>query len=70
MLLLSDDHNEAMHLTDCPRCGRRELRGVRSLHTVRTRRGDLFASTCRGCGAELSASTNHVLRPPAIHAVA
>jgi transcription elongation factor Elf1 len=59
-----------MHLSDCPRCGRRELRGTRSLHTVTTRRGNVFASTCRGCGAELSASTNRVLRPSTMDAVA
>jgi hypothetical protein len=59
-----------MHLSDCPRCGRRELRGARSLHTVTTHRGNVFASTCRGCGAELSASTNRVLRPSTIADVA
>ncbi|MGH9274127.1 MAG: hypothetical protein ACRDZU_05705 [Acidimicrobiales bacterium] len=59
-----------MHLSDCPRCGRRELRGARSLHTVTTGRGNVFASTCRGCGAELSASTSRVLRPSAMDAVA
>ena len=59
-----------MHLSDCPRCGRRELRGARSLHTVTTRRGTVFASACRGCGAELSVATNRVLRPSTIAQVA
>jgi hypothetical protein len=59
-----------MHLSDCPRCGRRELRGARSLHTVTTRRGSVFASSCRGCGAELSAATNRVLRPSSVELVA
>lgn len=59
-----------MHLSDCPRCGRRELRGARSLHTVAGPRGNVFASTCRGCGAELSVSSNRVLRPTAMDAVA
>lgn len=50
-----------MTLCDCPRCGRRELRGPRSLHPVPTRRGQVLAVTCRGCGAVLRAGTREVL---------
>jgi hypothetical protein len=57
-----------MNLSDCPVCGRRELRGARSLHTVRTARGDLFALTCRGCGAELAAGSNRLLRAGSVRA--
>ena len=59
-----------MHLTDCPHCGRRELRGARSLHTVATPRGDVLASTCRGCGAELAAADNRLLVRPSLDSVA
>ncbi|MGV3758412.1 MAG: hypothetical protein ACO1PW_02575 [Actinomycetota bacterium] len=59
-----------MHLSHCALCGRRELRGARSVHTVSTPRGDVLASTCRGCGAELSVASGHVLRRPAVDAVA
>ena len=65
VLLLRMPHDEAMTLSDCPVCGRRELRGTRSLHTVATRRGDVLATTCRGCGAELSAASSLLLRLPA-----
>lgn len=58
-----------MTLSDCPTCGRRELRGARSLHTVGTPRGDVLATTCRGCGAALSAATSTLLRPAAITAI-
>lgn len=51
-----------MHLSHCAVCGRRELRGDRSIHAVSTPRGDVLATTCRGCGAELSVATNQVLR--------
>ncbi len=54
----------AMTLADCPVCGRRELRGARSLHTVVTRRGDVLAMTCRGCDAELSAASSLLLALP------
>ncbi len=43
-----------MNLCDCPRCGRRELRGLRALHSVPTSHGDVLAMTCRRCGAEVS----------------
>lgn len=59
-----------MHLSDCPHCGRRELRGARSLHSVTTGRGNVLAASCRGCGAELSVATNRVLRPATITQVA
>lgn len=54
-----------MHLSHCALCGRRELRGDRSIHTVSTPRGDVLATTCRGCGAELSVASSQVLRRPA-----
>jgi hypothetical protein len=59
-----------MTLADCPRCGRRELRGNSAVHLARTDRGDLFAVTCRSCGAVLSAGTNRILRPAPLHSVA
>ena len=59
-----------MTLSDCPVCGRRELRGARSLHTVATHRGDVLGLTCRGCGAELTAGTNRVLGRTLLHDVA
>jgi len=54
-----------MTLSDCPRCGRRELRGSRSLHVEHTARGDVLATTCRGCGETLSAGWSRVLRQAA-----
>jgi hypothetical protein len=59
-----------MHLSHCTLCGRRELRGARSLHAIATPRGDVLGSTCRGCGAELAASDNRVLQRPAADIVA
>jgi hypothetical protein len=59
-----------MTLSDCSLCGRRELRGARSIHTFETARGPVLALTCRGCGAELSAASSLVLRRPAIDDVA
>lgn len=59
-----------MHLIDCLHCGRRELRGARSLHTVATARGDVIATTCRGCGAEVAAASSRLLLPPLVAAVA
>jgi len=59
-----------MHLTDCPHCGRRELRGARPLHTVATPWGDVLASSCRGCGAELAVADSRVLARPALDSVA
>jgi hypothetical protein len=56
-------------LADCPRCGRRELRGASSLHVARTDQGDLLAVTCRRCGATLSAATSRLLAEP-LHGVA
>ena len=53
-----------MTLCDCPRCGRRELRGLRSLHTVPTPGGDVLAIDCRRCGAVLSVATSQVLQTP------
>ncbi len=51
-----------MTFSDCPICGRRELRGERSLHPFATATGDVLALTCRRCGAELSAAGSRVLR--------
>lgn len=59
-----------MVLSDCPSCGRRELRGDRALHTVATPRGDVLATSCQGCGAQLSAGTNRLLRPSVVDAIA
>jgi hypothetical protein len=55
-----------MTLCDCPRCGRRELRGLRSLHSLPTARGEVLALTCRRCGAEVSAASGHLLRSPSL----
>ena len=62
MLLINEAHDRAMTLSDCPICGRRELRGERSLRAFPTPRGDVLAITCRRCGSVLSASTSRVLR--------
>ena len=51
-----------MTLCDCPHCGRRELRGLRALHSLRTDHGDVLALTCRRCGAEVSAAHGQLLR--------
>lgn len=51
-----------MTLSDCPICGRRELRGERSLHAFATPRGDVLALTCRRCGSVLTAGAGRVLR--------
>jgi C4-type Zn-finger protein len=59
-----------MTLCDCPSCGRRELRGLRSLHSVPTARGHVLALTCRRCGAEVSAATNRLVRPAATSLIA
>ncbi len=52
-----------MHLSNCPTCGRRELRGDRSVHSFRTADGDVLALTCRRCGTVLAASSHRLLRP-------
>ena len=59
-----------MILCDCPRCGRRELRGPRSLHTVPTARGEVLAMTCRRCGSVLSAAHSEVLQAGPLASVA
>ncbi len=51
-----------MNLSDCPVCGRRELRGERSLHPYSTPHGSVLALTCRRCGSVLSAGSSRVLR--------
>ena len=51
-----------MTLSDCPVCGRRELRGERSLHPFSTPRGDVLALTCRRCGSVLTAGSSRLLR--------
>jgi hypothetical protein len=58
-----------MFLSDCPACGRRELRGDRSLHPVETARGAVLASRCRGCGAQLAAASNRLLHPAAADSI-
>ncbi|HEY9558448.1 MAG TPA: hypothetical protein VIR58_17045 [Acidimicrobiales bacterium] len=57
-------------LADCPRCGRRELRGSRGVHVTHTNEGDVFALTCRSCGTKLAAGTNRVVGASPMHAVA
>lgn len=59
-----------MTLADCPRCGRRELRGSSAVHPHHTDQGDVLAVTCRSCGADLVAGTNQLLSPAPLHAVA
>jgi hypothetical protein len=56
-------------LADCPRCGRRELRGIRGAHVQHTGAGDLVSLACRRCGATVTAGTNGVL-PESLHGVA
>ena len=51
-----------MTLSDCPICGRRELRGERSLRPFHTPRGEVLSISCRRCGSVLSAGTGRVLR--------
>jgi hypothetical protein len=70
VLLLRIRHYQPMTLSDCPVCGRRELRGARSVHALRTPGGDLLATTCRGCGSELAAGSNRILRSVLVDAVA
>lgn len=62
MLLLPEAHDQGMTLSDCPICGRRELRGERSLRPFATPRGDVLSLSCRRCGSVLSAGTSQVLR--------
>lgn len=57
-------------LADCPRCGRRELRGSRGVHVAHTDRGDVFALTCRRCGARMAAGTNRLLGASPMDSVA
>lgn len=70
MLIINWDDHQHMHLSDCPVCGRRELRGARSIHAFSTARGNVLASDCRGCGAVLAASDSRLLRRPAAAFVA
>ena len=69
-LLVSEAHDAPMILSDCPTCGRRELRGVRSVHAHHSTGGDTLAITCNGCGSVLRAGTNRVLRPTTLDIVA
>jgi len=62
LLLIFDAHNDDMTLSDCPICGRRELRGERSLRPFPTSHGDVLSIACRRCGSVLSASSNPVLQ--------
>jgi uncharacterized Zn finger protein len=59
-----------MILSDCPSCGRRELRGIRSVHAHHVSGGDALAITCNGCGSVLRAGTNRVLRAASLDIVA
>jgi hypothetical protein len=59
---MAEAHNGVMTLSDCPICGRRELRGERSLHAFPTPRGDVLALTCRRCGSVVTAGSGRVLR--------
>lgn len=59
-----------MILSDCSTCGRRELRGLRSVHAHHTERGATLAVTCSACGSVLRAGTNHLLRPAPLDVVA
>lgn len=49
--MLSEPDDAGMFVCDCPTCGRRELRGPRSLHPVSTPAGVRWTASCRGCGA-------------------
>lgn len=69
-LLIMRAHDGPMILSDCPTCGRRELRGMRSVHAHHSNRGDALAITCTGCGSVLRAGTNRVLRASALEIVA
>jgi hypothetical protein len=40
----------SMFLCDCPTCGRRELRGARSLHPLPVGDGIDWIAHCRACG--------------------
>ena len=70
MLLLRARHHSGMTLSDCPSCGRRELRGARSIHALATGRGAVLVTTCRGCGAELAVGSSRVVRPAAARDIA
>lgn len=70
MLLLPEAHDDGMILSDCPTCGRRELRGLRSVHAHHTSRGAALAVTCTACGSVLRAGTNDLLRPVPLDVVA
>jgi uncharacterized Zn finger protein len=59
-----------MILSDCPTCGRRELRGLRSVHAHHTSQGTSLAVTCTACGSVLRAGTNRLLRPAPLDVVA
>lgn len=48
-----------MFLCECHHCGRRELRGPRSLATV----DGAFVATCRRCGQTVAVAGARVLRP-------
>lgn len=50
-----------MFLCDCHRCGRRELRGPRSLFPL----DGGFAATCRRCGSTVAVAGTRVARPAA-----
>jgi hypothetical protein len=47
--MLLSAHDAGMFLCECPSCGRRELRGPRSLVLTAT----AATATCRACGTEV-----------------
>ena len=59
MLMLTLPHDHLMFLCECHTCGRRELRGPRSLHMT-----SLGATaTCRACGDEVLVAASRPVAP-------
>ena len=57
-----------MFVCDCPTCGRRELRGPRSLHAVPVEGGAVdWVAMCRACGTTVTVveGRRRDLAPPA-----
>ncbi|MBA2282593.1 MAG: hypothetical protein H0W25_15385 [Acidimicrobiia bacterium] len=42
-----------MFVCDCPSCGRRELRGSRSLFSIPAPAGPILVSACRACATQV-----------------
>ncbi len=53
-----------MLLCDCPSCGRRELRGARSIVPMSGPAGTTFGVACRHCGTVVPASGRGPLTRP------